>query len=172
MTNLMTEIPFDVPPQWQLGKYRANRSVRHEEAQSIIELALTVPLLLFLLLGSTEFARFAWAAVLTSNAARAGAAYGAQSPTKAGTVNAPGILTAAANESVNLPGLTTTSTVLCYCAYGPDTQGKCFPPDPDPLTVCGAIPLVDYIKVNTTSTVTVFGHQFTARGQSIMVIAK
>jgi Flp pilus assembly protein TadG len=176
MTNLTTEIPFGLLFRRRDGYCKATSTARPEEAQSLVELALLMPLFLVILLGSAEFARFAWAAVLTSNAARAGAAYGAQSPNKAGTGNAPGIATAAANESVNLPGLITTSTVSCYCAYGPDTGGQCFPPAPDPQTVCvdatgAAIPLVDYITVNTTSTVTVFGRQFTATGQSTMVIA-
>ncbi|HEY3988537.1 MAG TPA: TadE family protein [Acidobacteriaceae bacterium] len=174
MTDLTAEIPFASLPRQRRGYWKA-RSTRREEAQSLVELALLVPLFAVILAGSAEFGRFAWDAILTANAARAGAAYGAASPTNAGTVNSPGVLAAAANESGNLPGLVTTSTVSCYCAYGPDTGGQCS--SPDPQTVCvdasgNAIPLVDYITVNTTSTVTAFGHQFTATGQSTMVIAK
>jgi hypothetical protein len=173
MTKLNAQIPLDRPPRRARRFREAVENTRREEAQSLVELALLMPLFLIILLGSAEFARFAWAAVLTSNAARAGAAWGSVNPQNA-TNATGGIQTAAAAESVNLPGLVATSSISCYCAYGKNTNGLCSNPDPQSFCVDAtgaAIPLVDYITVNTTSTVTVFGHQFTAKGQSTMVIA-
>jgi hypothetical protein len=166
MTNLMREIPLDLPPQRRLGKYRANRSARHEEAQSLVELTLLVPLFIAILLGSAAFARFAWASVLTSNAARAGAAYGAQSLDYAG--DSAGIIAAAAADSVNLTGLNTVPSTSCGCSNGtpiPSTQcGNSLASCPPPATI------LNFVNVNTTSAVTMFGRSLTVTGQSIMVI--
>jgi len=46
-----------------------------DTGQGLIELALTLPFLMFILLGAAEFARFGWAAIETANAARAGVQY-------------------------------------------------------------------------------------------------
>jgi Flp pilus assembly protein TadG len=145
--------------------------MRREDAQSLVELALVVPLFILLLVGSAEFARFAWAAVLTSSAARAGAAFGAQNPANA--VNTAGIQAVAASDSVNLTGLTTTSSVSCVCS-----NGTSIPSCSNSLTYCPApATIINYVQVNTTSTVTPMGRypglptSFTATGQSIMVIA-
>jgi Flp pilus assembly protein TadG len=167
MTNLMSEIEFDLPLQRPRGCWNA-RSARREEAQSLVELALVLPLFLLILLGSAEFARFAWAAVLTSNAARAGASWGAQGPANAGDATG-GIEAAAAADSVNLTGLTTAPpTISCVCSNGNAIQ-DCFKTAisdcPAPATI------IDYVHVNTTSTVSVFGHSFTATGQSTLVVA-
>jgi hypothetical protein len=171
MTELIAAIPFELPHRHARGFWKKMERARREEAQSLVELALLMPLFLVILLGSAEFARFAWAAVLTSNAARAGAAFGAVSPTNA--INGTGIATAAANDSTNLSGLNTTSSVSCYCIYGNNTAGSCAPSGAASLQAfCGASPIVDYITVNTMSTVTVFGRQFTANGQATMVIAQ
>jgi Flp pilus assembly protein TadG len=145
--------------------------MRREDAQSLVELALVAPLFILLLVGSAEFARFAWAAVLTSSAARAGAAFGAQNPANA--VNTAGIQAVAASDSVNLTGLTTTSSVSCVCS-----NGTSIPSCSSSLTYCPApATIINYVQVNTTSTVTPLGHypglptSFTATGQSIMVMA-
>jgi Flp pilus assembly protein TadG len=170
MTNLMREIPLDLPPQRRLGKYRANRSARHEEAQSLVELALLMPLFISLLLGSAEFARFAWASVLTANAARAGAAFGAESLNNAG--NIAGVQAAAAADSVNLTGLTTAPpTISCGCSNGTaisdcnNSLASCAPP----------ATISNFVHVNTSMTlpwgfIRGVGPNFTVTGQSIMVI--
>jgi Flp pilus assembly protein TadG len=168
----MREIPFDVPPQRRLGKYRANRSARHEEAQSLVELALLMPLFIALLLGSAEFARFAWASVLTANAARAGAAFGAESLNNAG--NIAGVQAAAAADSVNLTGLSTAPpTISCTCSSGAAIQ-RCTSSALGAATALSDCPspatIFNFVQVNTTSTVTVFGRSLTVTGQSIMVI--
>ena len=166
MTNLMTEIPFDLPPRQLRGYRKATRGARQEEAQSLVELALLMPLFLAILLGSAEFARFAWAAVLTSSAARAGASFGSQNPANAG--NTAQIQAVAASDSVNLTGLTTTSSVSCTCSNGA-TIGNCFT---TATTDCAAPAIItDSVTVNTTSTVAVFGKSFTATGQATMVVA-
>jgi Flp pilus assembly protein TadG len=171
MENLMIEIPLKLSLlRSRGGKWKAIGSARREEAQSLVELALVVPLFILLLLGSAEFAQFAWASVLTSNAARAGASWGAQSPTNAANAT-QGIQAAAAADSVNLTGLTTTTPpVSCVCSNGtPIPAGQCS----NAGSYCATpATITDYVTVNTTSTVSVFGHSFTVTGQSIMVVAQ
>jgi hypothetical protein len=128
-----------------------------------------LPLFLFLLVGSAEFARFAWASVLTSNAARAGATYGALSVINA--QNLGQIQTVAANDSVNLTGLTTTRTLSCACS-----NGTSIPDCSNAASVCTAT-VLNYVQVNTTSTVAPLSRyggllpaSFTATGRAKMVI--
>ena len=168
MANLTTEISLNLSfRQRRDGNWRAFGSARREDAQSLVELALLLPLFILLLIGSAEFARFAWAAVLTSNAARAGAAWGAVDPANAGDATG-GIEAAAAADSVNLTGLTTTPGLTCVCSNG-NVIGNCFK---TALSDCPApATITDYVTVNTTSTVSMFGHSFTATGQSTMVVA-
>jgi len=169
MANLTTEISLNLSfRQRRDGNWRAFGSARREDAQSLVELALLLPLFILLLIGSAEFARFAWAAVLTSNAARAGAAWGAVDPANAGDATG-GIEAAAAADSVNLTGLTTTPGLTCVCSNG-NVIGNCFK---TALSDCPApATITDYVTVNTTSTVSMFGHSFTATGQSTMVVAQ
>lgn len=168
MANLMLEMSLNPSPlRSSGGHWKAIGSARREDAQSLIELALVLPLFLLILLGSAEFARFAWAAVLTSNAARAGAAFAAESP--ANSVKTAAIQAAAAADSVNLTGLTTAPpSISCICSNGAAIT-SCIT---TALTDCPApATITDFVTVNTTSTVTVFGHSFTATGQSTMVVA-
>jgi Flp pilus assembly protein TadG len=75
-------------------------------------MALVLPVLLLLLVGTIEIGRFAYYAILVSNAARAGAQYGAQSLITSADVS--GIQTAAKNDGVST--LTVTPTQLCGCS--------------------------------------------------------
>jgi Flp pilus assembly protein TadG len=115
-----------------------SRGVSHlQGGQSLVELALVLPLLLLLLVGVLEIGRFAYYDILVSNAARAGAQYGSQSLTAAADV--AGIQSAAWGDG--LPTLTVTSTQLCGCSAG--SLGGC------PTGNVCAQPLV-YVQVTTT----------------------
>lgn len=174
MANLMLEMSLNPSPlRSSGGHWKAIGSARREDAQSLIELALVLPLFLLILLGSAEFARFAWAAVLTSNAARAGAAFAAESP--ANSVKTAAIQAAAAADSVNLTGLTTAPpSISCTCSSGA-TIATCVTTASSASTALTDCPapatITNFVTVNTTSTVTVFGHSFTATGQSTLVVA-
>jgi hypothetical protein len=93
--------------------------IRLSNGQTVLELALLLPLMLLLLVGLIEIGRFAYFDILVSNAARAGAQYGAQSLIQAADVN--GIQTAA--QSDGLATMTVTSTQHCTCVAG--TLGGC-----------------------------------------------
>ena len=94
-----------------------------DAGQSLVELALTLPLLILILLGAAEFARFAWASIETTNAARAGVQYGAQTHITASD-NA-GMQAAALNDGVNLSGLTATPSHSCACSTAASTTVAC-----------------------------------------------
>jgi len=92
-----------------------------DSGQSILETALVAPLLIIILVGAAEFGRLAFAAVEVSNAASAGARYGAQNGSTAS--DSTGISNAAANDAGNLTGLSTTSSISCICSDG--TAASC-----------------------------------------------
>jgi Flp pilus assembly protein TadG len=149
------------------------RHARREDAQSLVELLLLVPLFILILVGSAEFARFAWATILTSNAARAGAAFGAVNPAYA--ANTAGIQNAAIKDSSGLSLNTPTVTTPCACSDGTST-----PDCSQSATVClPPATIINYVQVNTISQLTPLWHypglpanyKFTATGQSTMVVA-
>jgi Flp pilus assembly protein TadG len=93
---------------------------RQQSGQALLELALLTPLLLILVLGVIEMGRYAYISILVGNAARAGAAYGAQSLPQ--SVDTTGIQTAADNDFQNngqaVASLTVTSNTSCGCDNG------------------------------------------------------
>lgn len=117
---------------------RRDRPV-NQSGQALIELALVLPMLLFLLIGVIEIARYAYINILVGNAAHAGAMYGAQALSKA-IVNNPDIVTAARNDfasnGFNPTTLTVDSSRTCGCDVGGtvsvDTAANCEPNPPPP----------------------------------------
>jgi Flp pilus assembly protein TadG len=116
---------------WMAGNRRwssrGSAAEGRERGQSLVELAFVVPLLLLLLVGIVEIGRFAFYSILVSNAARAGAQYGAQS--LAAAADSPGISTAAKNDGQGGTGLTVTSSQKCGCS-GATLSATC------PATLC------------------------------------
>ena len=88
--------------------------------QALLEVALMLPFLLLLALGVIELGRYAYIGILIGNAARSGAAYGAQSHITA--ADGPGIVTAAdsdfQNNGQNVGTLKVTSGYACGCDNG------------------------------------------------------
>jgi Flp pilus assembly protein TadG len=93
---------------------RRVRIVCRGSGQTIVELALVLPLLLLVLVGVTEIGRYAYFDILVSNAARAGAQYGAQSVIHA--ADEDGIKAAAHSDGLN--SMTITPTQQCKCPTG------------------------------------------------------
>src|ERR1700730_7876620 len=86
-----------------------NLRLRSESGQSLVELALIALMLLVLVLVLAELERYAYISILVGNAARAGAAYGAQS--LAQSVDNAGITNAADNDFQNNYQLVSSLTV-------------------------------------------------------------
>lgn len=137
---------------------------RKDTGQALVEVALTMPLFILLLIGAVEFGRVAYAAVEINNAARAGVQYGAQSHVTASD-NA-GMRQAAINDAPNVMGLTATPTHFCSCADG--SASTCLATD------CSGSRLIEHVQVNTSAVVDPLFHYpqlppiFTLHGQAVM----
>jgi Flp pilus assembly protein TadG len=99
------------------GSVPRRKALPSQLGQTLVEVALTLPLLLLLTLGVIEVGRYTYIGILIGNAARAGAAYGAQS---GGTsTDTAGITLAAKNDFQNngqkLSKLTVSSVISCGC---------------------------------------------------------
>jgi Flp pilus assembly protein TadG len=146
------------------GNRAVHASRRSASGQALIELALTMPLLLLMLLGAGELARLAYAAIETSNAARAGVQYGAQNHVTASDFG--GMQVAATDDGPNVPGLAATATNFCSCADG--TPSTCATGD------CAGSRMLEFVQVNTTSTFDPLIYcpglptSFTINGQAVM----
>jgi Flp pilus assembly protein TadG len=113
------------PGSRQLRQFRA--LWRSDRGQSLIELALLTPVLLILVVGLVEMGRYTSMSIQVSNAARAGAQYGAQNLAKAADAN--GIRCAAENESLS------GGTAPACPSSNPLGLAVTFPAGP--TTVCG-----------------------------------
>jgi Flp pilus assembly protein TadG len=102
----------------RLTQFRGlNRAwVAADVGQSLVELALAMPLLILMLVGAAEFARVSFAAIEVENAAKAGVQYAAYS--RANAVNLSAIQAAATNEAPNITLGTTTVASACICSGG------------------------------------------------------
>ena len=108
------------------------RRMKEERGQALMETAFAVPMLLALLLGAAEFARFAYAAIEVLNAANAAVDYGASSHVAAsdwslsGSTYSGGIVNAATSDAANLSGLAVTSiSQSCSCSDSTFTPSSC-----------------------------------------------
>jgi Flp pilus assembly protein TadG len=82
------------------------RLARSERGTSLVEFAIVLPVLCFLLIGMIDFGRAMYFGIVASNAARAGAQYGAQ---YLWTVNdSAGITSAVAQDAPNMAWTVTT----------------------------------------------------------------
>lgn len=109
-----------------VGRGEMTRAARRAQCgQALLEVALVLPILLALALGVIEMGRYAYIGILIGNAARAGAAYGAQS--NAQSIDTVGITDAADYDFAGATSgttktngqlvskLTVTSAVSCGC---------------------------------------------------------
>jgi len=87
-----------------------------QSGQALVELAVTMPILLLILVGAIEMGRVAYTSIEVSNAALAGVQYGAQTAATAGDTT--GIQTAAQNDAQNVTLGTTTVSSSCICSDG------------------------------------------------------
>jgi Flp pilus assembly protein TadG len=140
----------------------------NDAGQALVETALIFPVLIALLIGAAEFACVAYAAIEVSNAARAGAQYGAQSGSTASDTT--GIATAASADAANLTGLTTASSYACACSDG--SSSTCANTD------CANSHIEETLTVNTQATFNPHIHlpglptTFTLKGKAIQKCAQ
>jgi Flp pilus assembly protein TadG len=164
--------------RWRLAAGRPVQATRSESGASVVEIALLSPLLILILFGMLDLARWVYLAIEVSDAARAGAQYGAQNFVTA--ADSTGIATAATNDVPYITGLTVQSsapsgglTQECWCSSAPGTNVSCT------LSSCsGSSQLILLLQVNTSMTYTPwfmylpFNKTFTVSGKAIMPVGE
>lgn len=94
----------------------------HFQGQSLLEVALIIPVLLVLIIGAIEFGRLFFTKIVITNAAREGAYYLVthQSDYDLGTDTAPNTIIAAQTEAANsgIPDITVDITPKNCCTPG------------------------------------------------------
>lgn len=104
-----------------MRRTRTMSAIFAENGGSLVEMALTLPLLFLLLFGAVDFGRAYYLAMEVAGAAHAGAEYGAQNPT-----DIAGIRTAALTDAPDVPGLTvSTPSFGCECSDGTSFSASC-----------------------------------------------
>jgi Flp pilus assembly protein TadG len=88
---------------------------RDRRGSALVELAIALPVMLLVFFGTVDFARVMYLGIELTNAARAGAQYGAHNLTT--IADTPGIEATAAAASPNIGTFTTSvSGPDCFCA--------------------------------------------------------
>ncbi len=111
--------------------------------QSAVEFALIAPVMAFLLVVASDFARLFFTSIDLNNVARAGAQYGSQSVITA--ADATGMKTAAATTGATISGLAVTSG-QCTCTASVSI------PACGALYSCGTNPTATYVDVSASAT--------------------
>lgn len=113
---------------------------------SLIEVALTLPALLMLVVAVSVYALFCYYAIEVSSAARTGVQYGMQNHSTASDNS--GMQAAALKNGANVPGLTATAQHFCQCPAALGTNVSC-------TTACSGARTVaiEFVQVNTSATV-------------------
>lgn len=145
--------------------------LRKDSGSALVELALTVPMLLLMMICAAELGRMAYYAIEVQNAARAAVAFGSRGP---GTeVDTADMTIAADNEAPNIGDLTVTATQSCVCQsinastgavtdVSQDSGSDCVGAN-ETITSCNfAAPnypnIVQYVNVTTTVSVPTMFH--------------
>ncbi|MDE1160685.1 MAG: TadE/TadG family type IV pilus assembly protein [Acidobacteriaceae bacterium] len=117
--------------------------LRDSQASTLIETALTLPLLVLLLVMAVDLGNAFSAAIATSTAAQAGALYGIQHPT-----DITGMVAAARLEAPGLATLAPVATYGCECSDGSSATSGC-----SSVPSCTYNSMY-YVELDTTSTYT------------------
>jgi Flp pilus assembly protein TadG len=142
--------------------------IRGDKGNALLELALSVPILVLLLLGAVEFAQVEYASIEVSNAALAGVQYGAQDATTA--ADTTGIGNAAAADAPNITLSPTTATQACICSNG--SASNCT------ATACPGSNPETILTVTTQATINPIVHvpglpaTYTVQGQAIQKVSE
>lgn len=129
------------------------RRFRDETGAALVEMALTAPLFILLMLGGIELGRIAYYAIEIQNAARAGASYGAVNIGNA--ANTSNIQQASKNDAPDISNLVVvTPGRTCVCeTYNASTGTASFNPSSG-TTSCDITNLIiSSCKVENTTTI-------------------
>jgi Flp pilus assembly protein TadG len=96
--------------------------IGNASGSALVELAVCIPVLVFLTVGAVDFARVFYTGMELTNAARAGAQFGAHSLAQSGNIAG---MQSAATGAVNLTGVSASASRICYCT---PVNGSSFSP--------------------------------------------
>ena len=154
---------------------------RGECGGSLVETALTLPVLVTVLLGAVEFARLAYTSIEVSSAARAAVSYGAQSATS--VTDSAGMQVVAVDDAPDLTGLTTTVGTAGICSNNTACTGtnSSTAPGSGPVclnTDCGTSQVENILTVTTSASITPmvqlpgFRGPYTVTGRAVQKVLK
>ena len=133
---------------------RSSQRRRRETGAALIELAIALPILSVLLIGTIDFGRVFRLTMIVQNAARAGALFGAQSSANAASVT---LMRQAGNAVLTANSLPTLNAVApvrtCECANDTGTFGATLP-TANNCTSTATCPVGSHLIVNVAVTVT------------------
>lgn len=166
--NLSNRSKTDAASRTALQAVRSlcSRWIGDERASSIVELALLVPIFSAVLVGAAQFGLICYSAIELSEAARAGVAYGSQTPATASDTS--GMQNAAINAAPNLSGMNTTATEFWACSNATTAHYSSLP------TCTSGNHTVHYVQVSTSATTStpfhLWGHpaSYTLTGLAVM----
>ena len=99
--------------------------LRSEEASSLVEMAVLLPLLLLLLLGAVDFGRGYYLASEVASAAHAGAEFAVQNADNI-SGESTSITNAAKSDAPDVPGISVAAPVWgCECSDGTSYSANC-----------------------------------------------
>ena len=101
-----------------MNSFFNRRAWASDAGSALVELAVALPLLVLVMVFTIDFARVFYVGMELTNAARAGAQYGAYNPAQSGDI--AGMQTTAAG-SVNITMDPPAASRTCYCATGTGT---------------------------------------------------
>jgi Flp pilus assembly protein TadG len=131
------------------------RTRRSQTGAALVELVVALPVLVLMLVGTADFARALYMSVEMTNAARAGAQYGAHK--LALSSNTAGMQATALAAAPNISGMIATATRECQCASDAGIFTALTPStdcNTAPATSCPGRHRVMTVTVITTATFT------------------
>jgi Flp pilus assembly protein TadG len=121
---------------------------RQDRGGALVELAVALPLLVVILAGTVDFARVFYASVSLTNAARAGAQWGASKTSRSDQF---ATIESTAEAATSLPGVTASATRLCMCATDSGTFSATSPTPNDCSATCSGGHIVMTVTVTANS---------------------
>jgi Flp pilus assembly protein TadG len=101
-------------------------SLTNQRGSSVVELAIAMPFLLLLAVGTLDFGRVFFDTIAVAQAARSGAQYGVQSIEKSADID--GMIAAAEDAAEDIGTVNVAAERVCTCAGGGEvdcTTGTC-----------------------------------------------
>jgi Flp pilus assembly protein TadG len=117
---------------------------------SLVELAVTLPIFLMMLLGASVYALLWYDSIEVSSAARAGVQYGMQNPATA--LDKSGMQTVALKNGSNVSGMTAVAINFCQCESNLGDSSKNVPCATTTCTAPQTVP-IQFVQVTTSATV-------------------